>query len=97
MGIMTISGYSGFSNEFLFEEEDIALYTHEYAWKSIQQHMLNDEGISEFHKRPPENPTLRVHVLEPDQPLNIEGYEVLAFTGNPRGTGHELPDYIQRR
>jgi ribonuclease BN (tRNA processing enzyme) len=67
------------SMNFYLRKKSISLYTHAAAWQSIQQHLLNNEVYPEFHQRPPENPTLQVHLVEPFQSFRVEDYQILSL------------------
>ncbi len=72
-------------NLFL-RKRSVDIYTHKAAYENILRHFLNEEVYSEFQKKPPEAPTLRFHVIEPNQPFEMEGYTVL-----PAPVNHAMP------
>jgi ribonuclease BN (tRNA processing enzyme) len=63
-------------NLFL-REKSINIYTHQAVYDNITQYLLNGKLYPEFCKRPPDDPTLKIHILEPYQKVTVEGYEVL--------------------
>lgn len=67
-------------------KKQVSLYTHKAAEQNILMHLLNGEVYPEFHKRPVDNPTLKLHILEPYQPITIESYQVL-----PLPVTHSIP------
>jgi ribonuclease BN (tRNA processing enzyme) len=67
------------SMNFYLRKKTLSLYTHAAAWQSIQQHLLNAEIYPEFHKRPAENPTLQVQLVQPFQTFTVEDYQVLSL------------------
>ena len=64
-------------NLFL-RRKSITICTHQTVLDNLTRYFLNDSIYPEFHKRPPENPTLKFRVLEPYRETEIEGYRVLA-------------------
>jgi len=72
-------------NLFL-RKRSIDIYTHQAVYDIITQHLLNGKMYPEYHKKPIDNPTLRLHLVEPFQELNIEGYRIL-----PVPVAHAIP------
>jgi ribonuclease BN (tRNA processing enzyme) len=66
--------------------KSIDIYTHQAALDNLKLYLLNGVVYPEFHKVPAANPTLKMHLVEPCLPVQIEGYTVLAAT-----VTHALP------
>ncbi|HEY55672.1 MAG TPA: MBL fold metallo-hydrolase [Dehalococcoidia bacterium] len=64
-------------NLFL-RQATVNVYSISAVGDALAAHLLNGEVYSEFLQRPQSNPTLKFTVVEPDKPLTIEGYSVLA-------------------
>jgi ribonuclease BN (tRNA processing enzyme) len=64
----------------------VAICTHQAAFDNLDRYFLNHEVYVDFHRRPIENPTLKVRILEPYHEVDIEGYRVL-----PVPVSHSLP------
>lgn len=56
----------------------IDVYSIPPVYDALVTHLLNGELYSDFLRQPAPNPTVRFTVIEPDKPLRIEGYTVLA-------------------
>jgi len=56
----------------------INVYSIPSVYDALATHLLNGEVYSDFLRQPASNPTVRFTVMEPDKPLQIEGYTVLA-------------------
>jgi ribonuclease BN (tRNA processing enzyme) len=53
------------------------IYGSQSVHDALMTYMLNDGIYIDFTKRPEENPTLKIHVIEPGKKENVNGYEVL--------------------
>jgi ribonuclease BN (tRNA processing enzyme) len=71
---------------FFLRLKSVDIYTHQPVLDNLTQYLLNGKLYAEFHKKPAENPTLRLHVLEPFRKIMVEGYEVL-----PCPVNHAIP------
>lgn len=56
------------------------------VYEALTTHLLNAQLYPRFYEKPPENPTLKFHIMEPYQTAQIEGYSVLAVPVN-----HSVP------
>jgi phosphoribosyl 1,2-cyclic phosphodiesterase len=72
-------------NLFL-RRKSVALYTHQAAYENLVRYLLNGEIYSEFQKKPVDDPTLKLHILQPYQSFELEGYTIL-----PAPVNHALP------
>lgn len=54
----------------------IDIYCTQAVREALTTHFLNGKVYPAFHERPPENPTLRFHVMEPGKIEQIEGYSM---------------------
>jgi ribonuclease BN (tRNA processing enzyme) len=66
--------------------KSLDIYTHQTVYDSLTKYFLNGDLYPEFHKRPQENPTLKIHVLDLFQKAIIEGYSV-----QPVPVKHSIP------
>jgi ribonuclease BN (tRNA processing enzyme) len=55
----------------------IRVYSIQATLDSFTRYFLNGEIHTDFRKKPPENPTISLTVLEPNKAVAIEGYSVL--------------------
>jgi Cft2 family RNA processing exonuclease len=72
-------------NLFL-RQKSVAVYTHQAAYSNLLRYLLNGEIYSEFQKKPADDPTLKIHILQPYQAFELAGYSVL-----PAPVNHALP------
>ena len=72
-------------NLFL-RQATVDVYSTSTTYDALVSHLSNDELYPDFCKKPSQQPTLRFTVLEPAEPLQIEGYSVLAVPVN-----HSIP------
>ena len=72
-------------NLFL-RQSTVDVYSTSTTYDALVSHLSNDELYPDFCKKPSQQPTLRFTVLEPAEPLQIEGYSVLAVPVN-----HSIP------
>jgi ribonuclease BN (tRNA processing enzyme) len=56
--------------------KSIDIYTHQTVYDGLTKYLLNGDLYPEFHKRPQENPTLKIHVLDLFQKTTVEGYSI---------------------
>ena len=61
---------------FFLREKTVDIYTHQTACESLIKYLLNDDLYPEFHKRPQDNPTLKLHTLDLFQKAAVEGYTI---------------------
>ena len=66
--------------------KSVDIYTHQAVYDNITQYLLNDNLYPEFHRRPEDNPTLRMHIVEAYRKYDIEGYSVM-----PAPVAHAIP------
>ena len=59
--------------------KSVTICTHQAVVENITRYFLNDITYPEFHKRPPENPTLKITILEPYQDTEIEVYRIMSI------------------
>jgi ribonuclease BN (tRNA processing enzyme) len=64
----------------------VDIYTHQAVIDNLTKYLLNGELYPEFHKKPGDNSTLRVHILEALQQVVVEGYGILPIRVN-----HSIP------
>jgi ribonuclease BN (tRNA processing enzyme) len=64
-------------NLFL-RQATINVYSISAVGDALATHILNGPIYSEFLKKPESNPTIKFTVVEPGEPITIEGYSVLA-------------------
>jgi ribonuclease BN (tRNA processing enzyme) len=62
------------------------VYTHQTVYNNLTRFLLNSELYPEFHKKPEDNPTLRIHLMDSNQKITIEGYNMRAIPMN-----HSIP------
>jgi ribonuclease BN (tRNA processing enzyme) len=72
-------------NLFL-RQSTINVYSAPPTYDALDRHLLNEELYPDFRQKPPQKPTLRFTVIEPGEPLQIEGYSVLAVP-----VSHSIP------
>jgi ribonuclease BN (tRNA processing enzyme) len=66
----------------LYPERSMDLYAPEDVLELLQAHMLNNVLYPDFFRRPSADaPTLRPHVVKPDEPFSVAGYQVLPVPG----------------
>jgi len=65
---------------FFMRNKTFDLYTHQSVVDMLLNHWLNGDTYPEFHKRPAENPTLRIHLIQSGQEFVLENYRVLPVT-----------------
>jgi phosphoribosyl 1,2-cyclic phosphodiesterase len=75
-----------FAMNLYLHRKSVDIYTHQAAYDNLVKYFLNGEIYPEFQNRPAANPTLRIHLLEPYEKVNISGYEIMAAPVN-----HKLP------
>jgi ribonuclease BN (tRNA processing enzyme) len=75
-----------FAMNLYLRQRSVNLYTHQAAYENLIRYFLNDVIYPNFHQRPADNPTLKIHILEPYQSLVVEGYKILSAPVN-----HALP------
>ncbi len=71
---------------FFLRKESIHLYTHQPVVDNLTKYLLNGKLYPEFQNKPIDNPTIKLHILEPYQNTNIEGYNIL-----PTPVAHAIP------
>jgi ribonuclease BN (tRNA processing enzyme) len=64
------------------------IYSHEAVLNNLTTHFLNNVIYPEYHKRPADRPTLRLHLLEDLKLADIEGYRIL-----PVKVNHAIPTF----
>ncbi|MBN1190813.1 MAG: MBL fold metallo-hydrolase [Dehalococcoidales bacterium] len=74
------------SMNFFLRRKSVTVYTHQVAADSLVRHLLNSEVYSEFQKKPQNDPTLKIHTVQPLQAFDIDGYTIL-----PAPVNHALP------
>jgi ribonuclease BN (tRNA processing enzyme) len=72
-------------NLFL-RKKSVAIYTHAQAYQNLERYLLNGDIYSEFQKKPADDPTLKIHILQYNQAFDLEGYSIL-----PAPVNHALP------
>jgi ribonuclease BN (tRNA processing enzyme) len=72
-------------NLFL-RRKSVAVYTHQAAFDNLEKYLLNSEIYSEFQKKPADDPTLKIHLVESLRSFDLEGYAVL-----PAPVNHAMP------
>jgi ribonuclease BN (tRNA processing enzyme) len=72
-------------NLFL-RKKSVAVYTHAAAYENLARYLLNEGIYVEFQSKPADGPTLKIHLIQPSQPFEVEGYTVL-----PTPVKHALP------
>jgi ribonuclease BN (tRNA processing enzyme) len=71
---------------FNLRKSTTEVYTHQAVYDNLIQYLLNSHLYPEFHKKPEDNPTLTLHVLEANQEMMISGYRVCPIPVN-----HAIP------
>ena len=71
---------------FFLAEASISLFSTSTVYEALTTHLLDGRLYPNFLRLPPEKPALRFTVVEPDQPQQIEGYQVL-----PVPVSHAVP------
>jgi ribonuclease BN (tRNA processing enzyme) len=72
-------------NLFL-RKKSVAVHTHEAAYQNLVRYLLNGEIYSEFQNKPADDPTLKIHLHQPYEAFEVEGYSIL-----PAPVNHALP------
>ncbi len=75
-----------FAMNLFLRKQSVDIYTHQSASEYLEKYFLNGDLYPQFHQRPTENPTLKIHILQPGEEVLIEGYKVL-----PAPVTHALP------
>jgi ribonuclease BN (tRNA processing enzyme) len=75
-----------FAMNLYLRQKSVDIFAHQAAYDNLTKYLLNGKLYPEFHHKPTSNPTLRVHILEPFQKINVAGYEITAAPVN-----HALP------
>jgi ribonuclease BN (tRNA processing enzyme) len=60
----------------------VNIYSTQVVHDVLTSHLLDDKLYPLLHQRPPDNPTLRLITIQPNQPELVEGYSVLAVPVN---------------
>lgn len=68
------------SINFFGDRKTLNVYSTQAVHDALADHLLNDTIYPNFLERPPEKPTVKFNVIEPDKPESIAGYEVLPVT-----------------
>jgi ribonuclease BN (tRNA processing enzyme) len=76
----------GFAMNLYLRRKSVDIYTHEAARDNLVNYLLNGKLYPEFHRKPGNSPTLRIHVLDPYQKIRVAGYDITAAPVN-----HALP------
>ncbi|OGO19640.1 MAG: hypothetical protein A2144_13265 [Chloroflexi bacterium RBG_16_50_9] len=71
---------------FWLHGNTIDVYTTQPVYDAIMSHLLNDRLYPDFTQRPAEKPAIQFKVIQPDEPVKVEGYTVLAVPMN-----HSVP------
>ncbi|HEX7476036.1 MAG TPA: MBL fold metallo-hydrolase [Dehalococcoidales bacterium] len=81
-----------FAMNLYLHRKSVDIYTHQAARDNLVKYFLNGELYPEFQNRPADNPTLRIHILEPYQKVNLSGYEIMAVPVNHKlpGVGYQI-------
>lgn len=67
-------------------KKSAAIYTHQAVYDNLIRYLLNGEIYPEFHKKPEEDPCLKMHILNPHEEIKIQDYTIL-----PVPVIHALP------
>ena len=67
---------------FLLHENTIEIYSTQPVYDALVAHLLNDRLYPNFMERPPEKPTIRFKLIEPNRPEQIGNYSVLPISVN---------------
>jgi len=62
---------------FRLQGKQLALYGTQPVYEALTAHLINQELYPNFIESPPDNPSLRFTILEPGNPVKINGYTVL--------------------
>jgi ribonuclease BN (tRNA processing enzyme) len=71
---------------FFLRQKSVSIYTHLASYENLVRYLLNGEIYSEFQKKPADDPTLKLHILQPYRSFELEGYTIL-----PAPVNHALP------
>ncbi len=75
-----------FAMNLFLREKSVDLFTHQVAYDTLIKYLLDGEIYPNFHQRPQDNPTLKMHIVEPGRELAIEGYRI-----TPVPVSHSIP------
>lgn len=60
----------------------VDVYTHQAVIDNLTKYLLNGELYPEFHQRPEDKPTIRLHTLEALRQITVAGYDILPLAVN---------------
>jgi len=75
-----------FAMNLYLRKRSVDIYTHQAAADNLLHYFLDGGIYPEFHKRPENNPTLRIHILK-----EYEEEKILDYTIFPAPVAHALP------
>lgn len=75
-----------FAMNLYLRKKSIDIYTHQAAADNLFRYLLDGNLYVEFHKKPEDSPTLRIHILNAYQEIKIQGYTIF-----PVPVTHALP------
>jgi ribonuclease BN (tRNA processing enzyme) len=75
-----------FAMNLFLRKKSVDVYTHQAAADNLLRYLLDGGIYPEFHKKPADAPSLRIHFLNHGEELNIQNYTIL-----PLSVAHSLP------
>ena len=67
---------------YQLRDKTLEIYATEFVHEVLTTHLLNDVVYPNFLEKPPENPTIKINILEPGETASILSYSVLPVRVN---------------